>query len=258
MLHHQGREHFLRVFLEQSLSGFRHHQHGGRHDKHGNEGKQQIQHTADDGALARCGRAVGRHYALKHVLLGNRAQHHGDGSSDEERPLFDSAAGEKLELALACGVFHHLARAACQVGSKPGNRQQAHANHDHLHEIGHGHRPHAAVQGVNQHHQRANDHAHGDRYSPLGEQIEHQAQGRDLGSHPAQVAEHDDGRTGHLNHPPIALAVVIAQRDQVLLVELVGKEKADQHQAHRRPEGVLDHGSEISINEAGRDPKHRL
>ena len=104
--------------------------------------------------------------------------------------------------------------------------------------------------------QRANDHAHGDRHSALGEQVEHQAQGRDLRRHPAQVAEHDDRRAGHFNHTTVALAVVVAQGDEVLLVQLVGEKQSHQHQTHGRAKGVLHDGAEPSVHKAGRHPQH--
>ena len=83
------------------------------------------------GPLARCGRAVGRHHALKHVLLGIEPSIIVIAAAMKNVHSLTPPLGKNWNLP-SRAAYSTTLPAACQVGSKPGNRQQAHANHDHL------------------------------------------------------------------------------------------------------------------------------
>src|SRR2546425_116454 len=61
---------------------------------------------------------------------------------------------------------------------------QADDQDDHLQEVRHRHRPHAAEQRVGQDGHHADGHAHGNADRAARQQVEHQPQGRDLGRDP--------------------------------------------------------------------------
>ena len=88
--------------------------------------------------------------------------------------------GQKLEHVLTDRQGHHFVRPARLLTGKHGNGRQAHDQNDHLHEVGHSHRPHAAKQGVGQNRDHANGHAQRHADGAARQQVEHQTQGRDL------------------------------------------------------------------------------
>ena len=166
--------------------------------------------------------------------------------------------GQKLEEIAAGGQIDHLARAARHVTGKEGQYQQAGDQNDHLHEIRHCHGPHAAEQRVDQHGEHAYRHAHGNADDTAREQVEHQAQRRDLGRNPAQIAEHDDQRADHLDSSAIARAVVVADGQQIHAVELGRKKHTHQNQAHARAKRIFHQRMQSAFDELGRHAQHQL
>jgi len=128
-------------------------------------------------------------------------------------------------------MVEHQRRAARHVADDPGNVEQADDDDAHLQEVGQRHRPHAAEQGVEQHHAHADVHAGLGRDLAVGEHAEHQTQRGDLCRHPAQVGQDDGDRAQHLHRATEAHAVVVTQGQQVELVERADEEQADQDQA---------------------------
>jgi hypothetical protein len=153
---------------------------------------------------------------------------------------------------------HHLIGPTGLVSGHHGDHGQADHQHDHLDEIGPGHGQHPANQHIDQHQGGADDHAHGRADFSAREYREHQAQGRDLRRHPAQVTQDDGHRAEDFNALAKALAVEVTDGQQAHLVELGRKEGAHQHQAHRGAKGILDHGIEAALDELGGDAHHRL
>ena len=92
----------------------------------------------------------------------------------------------------------------------------------------------------------------------VGDHVEDEAQRLDLRAHPAQVRDHDAERGQHLHRPAVALAVVVADGEQVHAVERAGEEEAHQDQAQARAERVGDDPREAVLDEGRRDAEHRL
>jgi len=166
--------------------------------------------------------------------------------------------GPELEQVAAHGQVDDLVGTTGHVARKPGQHHESDHEDDHLQEIGHGHRPHAAKQRVGQDGHHADGHAHGNADRAARQQVENQAQRRDLGRDPAQVAEHDDQRADDLDGAPIAVAVVVADGQQRHAVELAREEQAHQDQAHARAERVLDHAAQAALDELGGHAQHDL
>jgi hypothetical protein len=73
---------------------------------------------------------------------------------------------------------------------------------------------------------------------------------------PAQVAEHDDERTGDFDRAAEAFTVIVADRQQRHFVQLAGEEQAHQDQAGAGAEGVFDHSVQAAVHELGGDAQH--
>lgn len=202
--------------------------------------------------------AVGRHDALEHVLLGNGSQHHGDGRGDEKHHILEAGLGKEVEHVAAHRQRHHLVGPTGHVAGKHGQDAQTGDQDDHLDEIGQCHRPHASEQGVGQDRHHADHHAHRDADGPTRQQVEHQAQGRDLGRNPAQVTQHDDERADDLHTASITLAEKVADGQQGHAVELGREEQPHQDQAGSGAKGVFDYAAQSAVDEFGRDTQHHL
>ena len=166
--------------------------------------------------------------------------------------------GPELEQIAAGRQIDDLVRTARHVAREPGQNHQTEHQNDHLDEIGHGHRPHAAPERVDQDRRHADGHAPRNADGTARQQVEHQPQRRDLRRHPAEVAQHDDQRTDDFDGAAIALTVVVADGQQRHAVELGGKEQAHQNQAHARAERVFHHVVQTALDELGRHAQHDL
>ena len=246
----------MRVVLHQQQGFVRHDDHGADDQKHGHERKKDIEDTAQNRPLGGRMLAVGGHDTLKHVLLRNGAQHHGDGGRKKENQVFEVGLGPKLEQVLADRQIQHLVGATGLLTREHSDGGQADHQDDHLHEVGHRHRPHAAKQGVGQDGHHANHHAHGQTDATRRQEIEHQTQRRDLGGHPTQITDHDDDRADHLHGAPIALAVIVADGQQVHAVQLGGEKHTHQNQTTARAKRVFDHAVQAAVDELGRNAQH--
>mmetsp|Transcript_59429 Transcript_59429/g.140489 ORF Transcript_59429/g.140489 Transcript_59429/m.140489 type:complete len:508 (-) Transcript_59429:377-1900(-) len=256
--HHKAGQHPLVVVLGQLQGLVAHHAYRGQHDEHRHEGEGDVAEAADHGATLGGLGVLGRHHALEHVLLRNRAQHHRQARADEHGKLGEAGLGQEAAQVAVPGQVQHLLRPAGQVGREHGNDAQADDQHDHLDEVRPGHGQEAANDDIDQHRQQADDHAGLRAHRAVGQDVEDQAQRRDLGGHPAQVAQDDGQRAEDLDALAVALAVEVADGQQVLLVELGRKEGAHQHQAQAGAEGVLDDGVQAALNEFGRQAHHGL
>ena len=150
MLHDQGWQHLLGVFLNKLRRLLGHDDQGADHQKHRYKSKQDIANATNDGAFGGGIQTVGRHHALKHILLRNGAKHDGDGRCNKKQNFFQVGFREKIEHVLADGQSNHFVGTACLLSRKNGQSSQAHHQNDHLYEVGNGNRPHAPKQGVGQ------------------------------------------------------------------------------------------------------------
>src|SRR5690606_34860583 len=135
------------------------------------------------------------------------------------------------ELAGGLGMGHHAGDAARLVGDDPGDVEQADDDDHHLHEVGPGHRIHAAPQRVDDHHRGADDDAGLHRHRAGSHDVEHQADDHDLRRQPAEVGNDDGHADQHFGDRVVAHAVIVADGQQVHPVELRREKQADEDQA---------------------------
>ncbi|MPN22665.1 hypothetical protein SDC9_170048 [bioreactor metagenome] len=159
VLHDQRRQDELRVVFHQALD------HAwvddlrrvGEEQRH--RGKEEVGGAAQRRAPHRDGFVLRRVDALEHVLLRDGAQRHGQEGGHPGNDVECVQRGQEAELAFGGGLADDVGEAPRHVAGQPGDVEQAEHDDDHLHEGGHGDRPHAAEQGVQQHHRGADQHA---------------------------------------------------------------------------------------------------
>ncbi len=163
---------------------------------------------------------------------------------------------EEIELAGRRGVIDDQFDAAGQAGDDVADVQ--HAAHDdaHLQEIEDGHREHAAEGGVGEDDGGAEDHAGRLADETVGDDVEDEAERLDLRRYPAQVGSDDAQRGQHLDRAVVAHAEIVAEGQDVQLVELLGEEEAGDDQAHRGAEGIGDDAAQAFLDEGGGDAEH--
>ena len=167
-----------------------------------------------------------------------------------------SGGGKKSSLPAARSVLDDGFDAAGWYGDDAGDVE--HAAHDdaHLHEIEDGHRQHAAEGGVGQYDGRTEDHPGRLADEIVGHDVEDQAERLDLGRYPAEVGGDDAQRGQYFDAAVVAHAEIVAQRQDVELVEFLCEKETGDDQAHRRAEGVGHNTGQAFLDEGGGDPEH--
>jgi hypothetical protein len=168
------------------------------------------------------------------------------------------SGGKEIELAGGRRVLDDQFDAAGEAGDEVADVQ--HAAHDdaHLDEIEDGDREHAAEGGVGEDDGGAEDHAGGLADEAAGDDVEDEAERLDLRRHPAEIGGDDAQRRQHLDRAVVAQAEIVAQGQDVEVVELPGEKDAGDDQAQRRAEGVGDDTAQALLDEGGGNAEHRL
>ena len=246
----ERRQQALRIGGEHVLRAAGHYQNGGDDDEHRHKRKEDVDAAADDGAGHGRLHVSGGHDALEDVLLRNRADHHRDGGGYPKEPPGRRRLRKRIEEIALMSVVDHLAETAREIRRKKEDRNEAEHDDDHLHEVGDCDGPHAAVHRVGKHNDGADHHAarHGD--VALGDQVDHETERSDLSPHPPEVGEDDEKRAENLDAAAVALAVVVADRQDVELVELLCEEHAHKNQSHAGAERLFDHTYNAALDEA--------
>jgi hypothetical protein len=169
-----------------------------------------------------------------------------------------SAPREEVEHVARLAELDHAADAARVIRGEDRDDRQADHDDDHLEEVGHRDRPHAAEQRVDEDHQRADHHSGHERDPAIRQQVENQSKRRDLGGDPAKVRDQDDDGAEDLHPLAVPAAIEVADRQQVHLVELPREEHPDQDQAHAGTDRVLYRLFQAAFDELARDAEHGL
>jgi hypothetical protein len=98
---------------------------------------------------------------------------------------------EHHQLAVGRGLRDDLAEAARQVAGQQRHQRQPDQDDHRLEEVGEGHRPHAAEDGVDHHHRGADHDAGAQVQRATGQRGDDQAERGHLRRGPAQVGQHD-------------------------------------------------------------------
>jgi hypothetical protein len=200
----------------------------------------------------------GRGDALEHVLLRNRSQHHGEPGAKKGDPQPRVGRRKEFQLARRSGMLDHRRHTAGQPAYHIGDVEQPAHRHRHLHEIEDRHRKHATEGGVGQHDDRTENHADVLADRAVGHHEENEPHGLDLRGDPAQVGHDDAQRGDHFDRAVVAQTVVIADGQQIQLVEFGRIEDAGDDQAHRCAERIGHHAAQPFGDELRGHAENRL
>jgi hypothetical protein len=112
------------------------------------------------------------------------------------------SAGNMTSLPSAAAWEMTLPAAASHVADQDRHQGQADQDDHRLEQVGEGHRPHAAEDGVDQHHRGADHDGGVEVQRAAGQRGDDQAQGGHLRRGPAQVGQHDGQAGQHLHALP--------------------------------------------------------
>jgi hypothetical protein len=167
-------------------------------------------------------------------------------------------ARHQHQLALGRGGLDDLVDAAGLARQRGRDVEQAEDDDRGLEQVGEGDREHAAEQQVDEHHRRAEHDPLLERDAAPGEHVEADAQRQQVRRRPAEVGQRDRRPGADLHRPVVALAVEVADGEQVQPVEAAGEHQRDDDEAGGRAERVGDHARQSVLQEGGGHREHRL
>jgi hypothetical protein len=131
----------LRVVGQQGLASLRHDQHGAGHHEHRHEGEQDVGQPPITGPLRAVFSSLADITRWNTSCCGMLPSIIVMAAAKKNTMSWKLGSGQKRHRSLRGHLVQHLvAGAAGQVGQNTGDDQHAHHQHDHLHEIGPGHR----------------------------------------------------------------------------------------------------------------------
>ena len=188
-------------------------------------------------------------------MLWNGAKGEGEEGPRHDPPAF-AVFGEEVELAVGRCLGDDLGGATGQVTHQQCHQCQTDENDHRLEQVGEGHRPHAAKDGVDHDDCRADEDAAVEIDGAAAENMDDQAQRRHLRRRPAQVRANDGQAGQHFNTLAIALFVEVANGQQVHAVKKLGKQQRRQHQAQAGAKGVAGDARQAVFGKRGRHRQH--
>src|SRR5436309_4179011 len=219
----------------------------GADDVDGHEHEAEVDDSTEQAAGDRGPLVLRRGDALEDVLLRDRADRQREEGGDESQPFLGAAPGPELELSRLGGYGDDLSGPTRHVADEPGDHPEADDYHDRLEEISHGNGPHPAPDRVGEYDDAADDDSGLERDGAARQGRENEAECGQLRRGPAEIGDGDDDAGTELHGATIALAVEVADGEQVHAVEGAREEKCDDDQADGGPEGIGDNAAQPAL-----------